>query len=109
MKYNTKVVLAYFKSEGLPEPTLEHQFALCVGRKWRFDFCWPEYKIALEVEGGIYTRGAHGSVSGIKRDIEKYNMANIIGWHILRVTPENLCMLETVLMVKEMIITVRTR
>ena len=103
MKYKPEIVFAYFKSEKIPTPVTEHQFALSIGRKWRFDFAWPDHKLALEVEGGIWTRGAHGRGTGIKRDIEKYNTAALLGWMVLRVTPENLCMLETVRMIKQML------
>lgn len=59
------------------------------GRKFRFDFAWPDddRKLAVEVEGGIFTGKAHGSVSGILRDVEKYDLAMLAGWRILRVTP----------------------
>lgn len=94
MKYNTRIVLAYFDECGLPPAQVEYNF--CVGRKWRFDFAWPRWLVALEVEGGIFTRGAHSSVQGILRDIEKYNAAAAYGWRVLRVVPENLCMQDTV-------------
>jgi very-short-patch-repair endonuclease len=42
--------------------------------------------VAVECEGGIYTRQAHGSISGILRDIEKYNAATSLGWRVFRVT-----------------------
>jgi len=103
MKYKTQIVLAYFASCNLPKPEQEFLFAKSLGRKWRFDFAWPEHKIALEVEGGIFTRGAHGSITGITRDIEKYNAAACLGWRVLRVVPDNLCMLETVYMIREAI------
>lgn len=89
MKYNEKIVCAYFQECGLPPLALEYKF--CPGRNFRFDFAWPQAKVALEVEGGIFTRGAHGSVSGILRDIEKYNLAACWGWRILRVLPKDLC------------------
>lgn len=84
----------------IPEPTPEYRFHKT--RRWRYDFAWPEYKIALDVEGGIYGRGrpcptcgisrtgAHSSVSGILRDIERGNAAALDGWLVLRVLPEEL-------------------
>jgi len=98
MKYDTKIVLAYFKQMGLPIPELEYRFHPT--RKFRFDFAWPEHRLALEVEGGIFTRQAHGSIKGMLRDIEKYNLAQMNGWHVLRVIPGDLCMLKTVKMIK---------
>lgn len=104
MKYNLKVVLQYFKECGLPEPTPE--FVFHPERKWRFDFAFivPDErlaglckKLALEVEGGIFMRkGGHNSISGIKRDMEKYNEAAALGWRVVRVRPDEVCMLDTV-------------
>jgi len=99
MKYNSQVVLAYFASERLPVPVMEHVF--CPTRKWRFDFAWKDKKLALEVEGGVFTGGRHTRGAGFRNDIEKYNTAALMGWMVLRVMPENLCMLDTVKMIKE--------
>lgn len=98
MKYNPVIVKNYMRECGLPEPELEYRFH--PDRKWRFDFAWPNVKLALEVEGGIYIRKGHATISGIKRDMEKYNAAACLWWRVLRVTPDNLCMQETVDMVK---------
>lgn len=53
-------------------------------RQWRLDFAWPTIKAAVEVQGGFY-RGAsgHSSVTGIRRDQEKCNAAQIEGWLVL--------------------------
>ena len=59
-------------------------------RKWRFDYAIPEYKIALEVEGGVWTRGRHTSPKGFLNDIEKYNTATLMGWRVFRTTPDDL-------------------
>ena len=96
MKYNKIIVKAYFQEESVPKPALEYRFHPV--RKWRFDMAWPAYHVALEVEGGTWTGGAHGRGSGIARDIEKYNAAACLGWWVLRVTPNDLCMLKTVKM-----------
>ena len=42
------------RRESAPEPTPEHRFD--TARKWRFDFAFIAHKVALGVEGGIFTR-----------------------------------------------------
>lgn len=59
-------------------------------RQWRFDYAIPEQKIAIECEGGIYTRGRHTRGAGYKADMEKYNEAVKLGWKLLRYTPDEL-------------------
>lgn len=71
---------------GLGEPVPEFCFA--PPRKWRFDWCWPEAKVALEIEGGIWIKGRHNRGSGFKKDMEKYNAAACLGWRIIRCTPD---------------------
>ena len=57
-------------------------------RKWRFDYALPAYRIALEVEGGVWTGGRHTSPQGFLGDMEKYNAATLMGWRLFRVTPQ---------------------
>lgn len=71
-----------------PEPTREHRFA--APRRWRFDFAWPERMVAVEVEGGTYVRGRHSRGAGFAADCEKYNTAVLLGWRVLRVTPDQI-------------------
>lgn len=59
-------------------------------RKWRFDYAFPEHKVALEVEGGVWTGGRHTSSAGFLRDMEKYNTAAVMGWRVVRTTPSEL-------------------
>lgn len=80
-------------SFGQPVPVMEYQFH--PKRKWRFDFAWPEHRVALEVEGGIWTGGAHGRGTGITRDIEKYNEAGAMGWVVIRCVPKDLLKVKT--------------
>lgn len=87
------------ESMGIPKPVEEFKF--CNTRKFRFDFCWPEHKLALECEGGIFTKQAHGSITGQLRDIEKYNLAACEGYRVLRVVPNNLMKKETFDMIKK--------
>lgn len=55
-------------------------------RKWRFDFAWPNLKIAAEVEGGAWSQGRHTRGAGFVGDCEKYNAALLAGWQVLRFT-----------------------
>lgn len=68
----------------LPAPVREHRFA--APRRWRFDYAWPERRLALEIEGGTWTGGRHVRGQGYERDCEKYNAAALAGWTVLRVT-----------------------
>lgn len=69
-------------------------------RKWRFDYAIPEHKIALEVEGGVWSGGRHTSPKGFLGDIEKYNTATLMGWRVFRTTPEDLYKTATIKLIK---------
>lgn len=56
-------------------------------RKWRFDYAFPEYKVAVEIDGGLWTGGRHSGGTGQKRDLEKLNAAAQMGWLVLHYTP----------------------
>lgn len=85
---------------NLLPPVLEFEFHS--ERRWRFDFSWPAVKLALEIEGGIFARkgshkcrycgqtprGRHASGKGMLEDMMKYNAATLLGWRLLRVTPQ---------------------
>ena len=68
----------------------EHRFD--AGRMWRFDFAWPSAKVAVEIEGGTFSRGKtrHTSSTGHQSDCEKYNAAAIAGWCVLKYTAKDL-------------------
>lgn len=72
-------------------------------RKWRFDYAIPEHKIALEVEGGVWTGGRHTSPKGFLGDIEKYNTATLMGWRVFRTTPDELYKTATINLLKNAI------
>lgn len=69
-------------------------------RKWRFDYAIPDHKIALEVEGGVWTGGRHTSSVGFMKDMEKYNTATLMGWRVFRTTPDELYRLKTLNLLK---------
>ena len=93
--------LALCRLMHLPEPEREHRFMLT--RKFRFDFAWPDLKIAVELDGGmrartvhkrlgnglmipVRVRGRHVSASGFESDARKRNFAVIAGWRVLHFT-----------------------
>lgn len=63
---------------ALPEPVREHRFHPT--RQWRFDFAWPDLRIAVEIDG----RGRHQTVDGARKDMAKHNAAVLLGWRVLR-------------------------
>ena len=66
-------------------PEREYKFA--PGRKWAFDFAWPDSKLAVEIEGGTrFGKSRHSRGDGFERDARKYNAAALLGWRILRFT-----------------------
>ena len=73
-------------SPDYPLPQDEYNFDKEINRRHRFDFAWPTYKIAVEVEGnawGVAGGGKHMQDS----DLEKYNIAVYMGWRVFRFSP----------------------
>ena len=94
-RFNGKQVFQIVcRDSGLPRPVAELRFH--PKRRWKFDFAWPEQKVALEVEGGVWVGGRHTSGAGFVKDMEKYNEATCAGWRLLRVQPKDLLTMNTV-------------
>lgn len=79
-----ETLLFQIKAMGLALPEKEYRFHET--RRWRFDFAYPEYQLAVEVEGGTWAGGRHTRGSGYEKDCEKYNEAALRGWSVLRFT-----------------------
>jgi very-short-patch-repair endonuclease len=69
------------KSEGI---VFEREYRFHPVRRWRFDFAIPELRIAIEVEGGVFSGGRHTRGIGYSNDLIKYNAATEMGWRVLR-------------------------
>lgn len=80
--------LLLLKSHGLPLPQTEFVFA--PPRKFAADYAWPEAMLIVERNGQIWRKGGHSSGSGILRDYEKSNLAQLAGWVYLQFTPQQL-------------------
>ncbi len=59
-------------------------------RKHRFDFQWSTAKVAVEIEGGVFSGGRHTRGKGYEDDCVKYNLAANSGWIVFRFTPSML-------------------
>lgn len=84
--------------------TVVKEFMFHDTRKWRFDYAIPIHdgrhtKVAIEVDGGIWTGGRHIRPKGMLNDNEKFNAAAILGWRIIKVTPDALMNISTFEMV----------
>lgn len=66
----------------------EREYRFHPTRMWRLDFAWPQKKVGVECEGGVWSGGRHTTGSGFTSDCEKYNEAVLLGWRILRVTAD---------------------
>lgn len=78
-------VLAAWLSILAPDlPRAEREFLFDQARLWRFDLCWPEHKLAAEVDGGRHA--AAGGKHASDADYAKLNSAVVQGWRVLRFT-----------------------
>jgi len=84
--YLEQLVLNRIERAGLPMPEREVRF--CPTRRFRFDFCWPGLKTAIELNGGVWTRGRHLRGQGYINDLKKLNLAVKLGWRVLQYTPD---------------------
>ncbi|EIP99360.1 hypothetical protein OpiT1DRAFT_03874 [Opitutaceae bacterium TAV1] len=91
------IALQLFSKAGIPA-VAEHKFHET--RRWRFDYAWPRYRVALEVEGGVWTGGRHTRGKGFLGDVEKYNTAAAMGWRVLRCTPDTLLKFDTIKLIQ---------
>lgn len=80
-----RALLTYVRWFHLPEPISELVFDGV--RDWRFDAAYPEQRVAVEVDGGVFNGGRHVRGKGYEDDCEKLNAAAAQGWLVLRVTP----------------------
>jgi len=86
--------LEMYKRNGFYEAFVtEYQFDDV--RKFRFDYAIPSLKIAVEYEGIHATKSGHTTISGFNKDIEKYNLALVNGWRVLRYTANTYKSFET--------------
>jgi hypothetical protein len=69
----------------IPHPTPEYPFAKAWKRKFRFDWCFTDAKVAVEVDGGTFAYG--GGRHAKDSDREKTNIAAAMGYRVFRFSP----------------------
>lgn len=83
-----------------PKPIKEYRFAE-PDFDYAFDRCFPEFKVAIEIDGGNYkaafkfTKDGRAVPFAIGRhtqakDHHKHNLATAMGWRVFHVLPEML-------------------
>lgn len=92
----------------------ELQFRFHPERRWRLDFAFPDVRVGVELDGGIFAAenggeiGKHARGAGRCADMEKRNAAAELGWLILNYGPPHVRTGEAALQI-ERIITARRR
>ncbi len=87
------------RDAGLPEPVRQHMF-YAPHRRWQVDFAWPDLRIIVEIEGGIWkgihsddpakSKSRHSYPVTFEKDATKYNRAVLEGWMLLRFGPNQI-------------------
>jgi len=75
-------------SDGQPDP--EREFRFHPSRMWRFDFAWPVYRVAVEIDGGMFVGHGHQRGRQFTGDCEKMRQATLMGWRVLKYTTVDL-------------------
>lgn len=85
MSHLEDLLLLQLRAAKLPEPEREVRFA--PPRRFRFDFCYEDRKLAIEVEGGQWLgKSRHRTGKGYEQDCVKYNLAASLGYTVYRFT-----------------------
>jgi very-short-patch-repair endonuclease len=80
----------------------EHRFH--PERKWRFDFACKTHKVAIELQGGIFgKKSGHNTGVGIRRDMQKNNEAQRLGWRVFHFYVDDVKSGEAVLFIKRIL------
>jgi len=82
-------------------PVPEYRF--CPSRKWRADYCFVDQKLIIEIEGGAFTKGRHTRGKGYINDMEKYNAMTVLGYRLLRYTPQQKLKTSTIEQIKQVL------
>lgn len=57
-------------------------------REWKMDIALLDWKINIEFEGGVWSKGGHVRGKIYTDNCDKYTQATCLGWFVLRYTTE---------------------
>ena len=85
--------------------SFEREQMLIPKRRFRFDFVLIDTNLIVEVEGGVYmARSRHTSGAGFEKDCEKYNLAILHGFRVLRFTTRQVMAGDAIGMIYEILV-----
>ena len=64
---------------GLPVPVLQYGIVDSWGRRRRFDFAWPQFKVAAEYDG----EESHSGAEAMRQDRERLAALQDLGWVVI--------------------------
>jgi hypothetical protein len=66
-----------------PTIDLHSEYRFSPPRRYRWDFCHPESKVAIEIQGGVWMgKSGHSGGTGVLKDYEKLCLAASQGWRV---------------------------
>lgn len=102
-EYGHDLALEYYFAKELDRETAGTVFAhyhpkrrksdgAAILREFRFDACFPSARLAVEINGGAFRKGGgrHNRGAGYRKDLEKINLAHLLGWTVLSYLPEQI-------------------
>jgi len=82
-----------FQCRAMKLPKVEPQFLFAQkwGRKFRADFCFVDFRLIVEIQGGIWRAGggAHSHPIDLERDIERCQYMALLDYVYLPFTPQD--------------------
>jgi hypothetical protein len=66
-----------------PDIDLHSEYRFSPPRRYRWDFCHLESKVAIEIQGGVWMgKSGHSGGTGLVKDYEKLCLAAARGWRV---------------------------
>ena len=73
-------LLRLIRESGAPRPVPQLEAVVAGGRRVRFDFAWPDRRLAVEADG----RRWHATATDFERDLARHNAVTAAGWRLYR-------------------------
>jgi very-short-patch-repair endonuclease len=89
-KNEAELLLGIHLREHFPTASIEREYRFSTLREWRFDYAISVLNLAFECEGGLWINGRHSRGSGYQEDLDKYNVAAIMGWRVIRFSVDDI-------------------